>query len=195
MPRHCNFNPKYLKLVHELDEVVLRNLGNTPAKRIIQMIKEVYKEAYRAKQFTRTEINDRGILYGVVNLKHRVMDLVLLYFHDRWPQCVICLYNEYDDSTGIIDEMGIIKQVKEPLKKVIDQISINRPLVPYFNDIQFSGKEIFETLYKTQNIKERENPHFFKQMIPDKCFDLPGLRNGVEKNYSLKNKKIDEYFK
>jgi hypothetical protein len=31
-------------------------------------------------------------------------------------------------------------------------------------------------------------------MIPDKCFDLPGMRHGVEKKYNSQNKKLDEYF-
>ena len=53
-------------------------------------MREISIEVYRAKQFTRTEINNRGVLYGVVSLKHRVMDIVLNYFHQRWPNCNQC---------------------------------------------------------------------------------------------------------
>ena len=119
------------------------------------------------------------------------MDLVLNYFHERFPNCIICLYNEHSRKTGIINEKGIIQEVNSPLKKVVESISKDRPIIPYFNDIQFSGKQIFETLYGSQFISERENKSYFKKMIPDKCCELPGMRGGVEKRF--RNKKINEY--
>jgi hypothetical protein len=93
-----------------------------------------------------------------------------------------------------MNERGEMREIKLPLHKVVNGISNKRDRKPYFEDIQFSGKEIFETLYETQNIKERSNPRYFKHMIPDKCFELPGLRDGIEKRYDEKNKKIDEFF-
>ncbi len=198
LPRHSKYSPKYLNQINKLPNVVLRNSGTPIAKKFIQMMREVFTEAYRAKQFTRTEINNHGVLFGLVLLKHRVMDLVLNYFHERWPQCVICLYNEHTHKTSIINEGGTIQEFKSPLKEVVDEISNKRPIIPYFDDIQFSGEEIFETLYESQNIIERENPRFFKSMIPDKCYELPGMRNGIEKRYIEKrhltrNKKINDY--
>jgi hypothetical protein len=164
------------------------------AKKIIRMMREVNTEAYRAIQFTRTEINKHGVLYGIVLLKHHVMDNVLKYFHERWPQCIICLYNGHTQRTGIINEKGKIREVKLPLKEVVEKVSKGRSIIPYFEDIQFSGEEIFESLYNSQNIVERENPRYFKSMIPDKCFDLPGMKNGVEKRYTSQKKKIDDFF-
>ncbi|MBD3338531.1 MAG: DUF4130 domain-containing protein [Candidatus Lokiarchaeota archaeon] len=192
--RHSDYSPTLAKKIKNLPEVLLRNSGSPLAKKLVRMTKEVFKEAYRAKQFTRTEINDRGVLYGVVLFEHNVMDLVLLYFHQRWPQCVVCLYNEKSQKTGIINEKGIIREVSLPLDQIVRKISEKRPSLPYFEDIQFSGKEIFETLYKSQNIVERENPHYFKSMIPEYCYKLPGMRNGVERGYTSKNKKIDQFF-
>jgi len=191
--RHENFTPDLINHIKKLPDVVLRNLGTQMAKKLIKMVREIFRESYRAKQFTRTNINDRGILYGVVLLRHRVMDLVLNYFHERWPKCIICLYNEYTLKTGIMDEKGNIKEVEMPLENVVEKISKNRPIIPYFEDIQFTGKEIFESLYETQNISERTNEHYFKQMIPDKCFELPGLRNGIEKRFDDRNKKLDDF--
>jgi len=193
LPRHANFSPILAKQINKLPEVFLRNSGSPLAKKIIRMMREVFLEAYRAKQFTRTEINNRGVLFGVVLLKHRVMDLILKYFHERWPSCIICLYNEDNHKTAIINEKGNICEVNSPLKKVVEKVSEKRPIIPYFEDIQFSGKEIFETLYNSQFILERENQSYFKRMIPESCFSLPGMRNGVEKRF--RNKKINEFFK
>lgn len=193
LPRHNKFNPVLLQQIKNIPEVVLRNSGTPFAKKVNRMMREVSSESYRAIQFTRTEINDRGVLFGVVMLKHRVMDIVLEYFHKRWPQCIICLYNEHNQKTGIINENGVIKEVRLPLKNVVEKVSKDRPTIPYFNDIQFSGEQIFETLYRSQNISERENPRYFKSMIPDKCFELPGMRKGVEKRFISRNKKLNEF--
>ena len=192
LPRHKDFSPTLIKQVKRIPEVVLRNSGSPLAKKINRMMREVSTEAYRARQFTRTEINNHGVLYGVVSLKHRVIDLVLKYMHERFgSQCLICLYNEYDQKTAIMDESGRIRVIKSPLIKVVENISRNRPVIPYFDDIQFSGEEIFETLYTSQFISERENQRFFKKMIPDKCFKLPGMRGGVERRF--RNKEINDY--
>ncbi|MFX1366007.1 MAG: DUF4130 domain-containing protein [Promethearchaeota archaeon] len=192
LPQHCKFSPYLIDQIKKIPEVILRNSGTPFAKKINGMMREVTTEAYRAKQFTRTEINNRGVLFGVVLLKHKVMDSILNYFHERWPQCVICLYNEYSNKTGVIDEKGTIQEIDAPLKSVVEKVSNYRPIIPYFNDIQFSGEEIFETLYKSQFISERENNSYFKRMIPDKCFELPGMRHGIEK--SFRNKKINDFF-
>ncbi len=191
LPRHSNFYPDLLVQIKKVPEVAFRNSGSPFAKKINRMMREVSTEAYRAKQFTRTEINNRGVLYGVVLLKHQVIDKVLNYFHERWPQCIICLYNEYNKKTSIINERGKIKETELSLKDAVYEVSKNGPIIPYFEDIQFSGGEIFETLYKSQLISERENQKYFKRMIPDKCFELPGMRGGVEKDF--RNKKINDY--
>jgi hypothetical protein len=191
LPRHCKFSPILIKQIKEIPEVVLRNLGTPFARKINLMMREVSTESYRARQFTRTQINNRGVLYGVVLLKHHVIDIILEYFHERWPQCIICLYNEYNHKTTIIDEKGKIEAFDSPLKNVVEKVSKNRDVIPYFNDIQFSGERIFETLYNSQFISERENQSYFKRMVPDKCFELPGMRSGVEKRF--RNKKINDY--
>jgi len=191
--RHEQFTPDLINQINKLPDVVLRNLGNPLARKLIKMVREIFRESYRAKQFTRTNINDHGVLYGVVLLRHKVMDRVLNYFHERWPKCIICLYNEHTQITGIMDQQGRIREVKMALIEVVDKISSHKPVMPYFEDIQFTGKQIFETLYQTQNITERSNERYFKQMIPNKCLELPGLRDGIEKRFDDRNKKLDDF--
>jgi hypothetical protein len=191
LPRHFNCSKTLIQQVKNIPEVVLRNSGTLFARKVNRMMREVYTESYRAIQFTRTEINNQGVLYGVVLLKHKVIDLVLNYFHERWPNCIVCLFNDHSSKTGIINEKGIIKEVNHPLKKAVEVVSKERSIVPYFNDIQFSGEQIFETLYKSQFIEERENIGFYKKMIPDKCFELPGMKGGVEKRF--RNKEINDF--
>ncbi len=192
LPRHKDFSPVLIRQIKRIPEVVLRNSGTPLAKKINRMMREVSTESYRAIQFTRTEINNRGVLYGVVLLKHRVIDLVLKYLHKRFGSlCIICLYDEGTHKTAIMNEKGKIRVIESPLMKIVQILSEDRPIIPYFDDIQFSGEEIFETLYTSQFISERENKNYFKKMIPDKCFELPGMRGGVEKGF--RNKKINDF--
>ena len=191
LPRHNNFSPLLIKQIKLIPEVIFRNSGTPIAKKINRMMREISIEAYRAIQFTRTEINNRGVLFGVVMLKHRVVDRVLEYFHERWPQCIICLYNEHVKKTYAINEKGVIREFFSPLKEIVNQMSEDRSIIPYFEDIQFSGEEIFETLYNSQFISERENIPYFKKMIPDQCFNLPGMRDGVEKRF--RKKTLDKF--
>jgi len=193
LPRHKNFTPDLIDKLKKLPEVVLRNSGTPLAKKLIKMMKELNTEAYRAKQFTRTELNDRGVLYGIVLLKHKVMDIVLNYFHMRWPQCLICLYNEDTHKTSVMNEKGVIWESELAFREVIKKISKKRKIMPYFKEIQFSGDKIFETLYKSQYIEERDNPNFFEQMIPKHCYKLPGMRDGVEKRFNYQIKKLDDF--
>jgi len=191
LPRHCKSTPILIQQVRKIPEVVLRNSGTLMAKKINKMMREVNTEAYRANQFTRTEINNRGVLFGVVLLKHKVIDLVLEYFHERFPGAIICLYNEHTHKTTTINENGKFCAFELSLKKVVKKVSENRPVVPYFEDIQFTGEEIFETLYASQFITERENQPFFKKMINKSSFKLPGMKGGVEKRF--RNKKINDF--
>ena len=193
LTRHSNCTQSLLSEVKKQPEVILRNSGTPAAKRILKMMKELSLEAYRAIQFTRTEINNKGVLYGVVSLKHNVMDRILDYFHKRWPMCVICLFNEHDNHTSLINEDGLIRYINSSLEKIVKEISRKRPSIPYFEDIQFTGKEIFKTLYESQHIKERYNKRYFKKMIPDYCYKLPGMRLGVEKRFTPNNRKLDKY--
>ena len=192
LPRHCKSTPNLIQQIRKIPEVVLRNSGTLMAKKINKMMREVNTEAYRANQFTRTEINNRGVLFGVVLLKHKVVDLVLKYFHNRFSNAIICLYNEHTHNTSTIDEKGRIRSYKSSLNEVVREVSKNRPIVPYFEDIQFTGEEIFEVLYASQFVKQRESFRYFKSMIPDKCFELPGMKGGVEKRF--RNKEISDYF-
>ena len=130
--RHFRFNPYILEQIKNTPDVVLRNLASPLAKKVNRMIKEIFTEAYRAKQFTRTEINNKGVLYGVIFLKHKVIDLVLKYFHKRWPECVICLYNEHTQTTGLINEGGIIQEIKQHLLSKLEQ---EYPLTDNLEDI------------------------------------------------------------
>ena len=187
--RHANFSPGLLQTIKKIPEIIFLNNGTQEAKKILKMVKEIGLEAYRAIQFTRTKLNNRGIIYGKVLLKHKVEDEVLVYFHERWPMCIVCLFNEYRKQTYTIDEDGKLRKFKKPLSVVVEKLGLERPIQPYFEDIKVENEEMFEALYSSQFIKSRDNRKYFRKMIPKKCMELPGMKGGIEKRFQ--NAQID----
>ena len=193
LPRHTEYNLKLQAQIRRTPEAYFLNSGNQFARKILKMVREIFLDSYRAIQFTRTLMNEHGILSGVVALKHDTEDKVLEYFHERWPQCIICLYNERTKLTHIINEEGQISTHASNLKTVVLDLSAIRPRQPYFEDITETNEDMFKALYESQFIRERANRRYFKQMIPDQCMELPGMRGGVE--HRFRNHSLDRFMK
>ncbi|WP_371803409.1 DUF4130 domain-containing protein [Candidatus Lokiarchaeum ossiferum] len=191
IPRHANYSPIIHKRIQSTPEAVLQNIGSPFARKVDKMIKELFKETERCKQFTRTKLNKKGILAGEISISHAVEDFVLQYFHDRFPNFIVCLYNSLKRETISIDEMGQISIFKKTLDTVIIQLSVNRADQPYFDDIRFDNTDLFEEFYASQFIAERENRKYFKKMIPENCMQLPGMKGGVENRF--RNKNLDRF--
>lgn len=193
IPRHANFSPNIRKIILNTPEAVLQNIGSPFARKVDKMIKELFKETERCKQFTRTKLSKKGILVGEISISHSVEDLVLQYFHDRFPNFIVCLYNTQRRETISINEGGRIQKHKESLESVVTFLSTDRADQPYFDDITFDTMDLFKEFYASQFIAERENRRYFKQMIPDNCMQLPGMKGGVENRF--RNKNLDRFLK
>ncbi len=191
LPRHCNYSPHLKLRVKKTPEVVLQNIGSPFARKVDKMIKDLFKETERCKQFTRTKLNKRGILAGEISISHAIEDFVLQYFHERFPNFIICLFNTKKRETISIDEEGQMIKHRQNLKATIEYYCINRPVYPYFEDITVDTNTLFEEFYGSQFIAARENRRYFKQMIPDNCMQLPGMKGGVENRF--RNNSLDKF--
>jgi len=118
---------------------------------------------------------------------------LLKYFHDRFPNCFICLYNIIKNETITINEQGRFKKFQAPLDEIVKKISMNRPITPYFEDISMDNEEIFEEFYSSQFIASRENRKYFKKMIPKYAMEMPGMKGGIENRF--RNNQLDKYIK
>ncbi|TFH27660.1 MAG: DUF4130 domain-containing protein, partial [Promethearchaeota archaeon] len=104
--RHSEFSLQLVQKIREHEASILQNSGSPFAKRVNGMIRAVFKEFDRQRQFTRTELTPQGVLWGEVHFQHRIEDLVLEYFHERFPQCIILLANEVKNECIFITEAG-----------------------------------------------------------------------------------------
>ena len=193
LPRHSKCNPNLLFEVENTSESILRNYGSQFARKINRMLSEIFCELERNRQFTRTNLNNRGVLYGKITLSHQSEDELLKYFHDRFPNCFICLFNINNNETITMNEQGIIQKFQESLAYTVQKVSINRPITPYFEDISMNNEEIYQEFYSSQFIANRENRKYFKKMIPKYAMDMPGMKGGVENRF--RNNQLDKYIK
>ncbi|MHA1522337.1 MAG: DUF4130 domain-containing protein [Promethearchaeota archaeon] len=190
--RHSGSSPVLISKIMHHDSSLLQNSGSPFAKRVNSMIRAVFKEYDRQRQFTRTELTKKGILWGKVYFEHRIEDLVLEYFHGRFPQCIILLANEVKNECIFINEEG--KMFRSPLsiRELTQILSKGRPQSSIYSDLQYSNEDLFDEFYSSQFIKARRNKRYFRQMIPLKALKLPGMRGGIEIRYQ--NKSLDTFF-
>jgi len=193
LPRHSQCNQNLLLKVENTSESILRNHGSQFARKINKMLHEIFRELERNRQFTRTNLNNRGVLYGKITLSHQSDDELLKYFHDRFPNCFICLFNIIKNETITINEQGKFKKFQASLDEIVKKISMNRPITPYFEDISMDNEEIFEEFYSSQFIASRENRKYFKKMIPKYAMEMPGMKGGIENRF--RNNQLDKYIK
>ena len=193
LPRHSQCSPNLLLKVQNTSESILRNNGSEFARKINRMLHEIFSELERNRQFTRTNLNNRGVLYGKISLSHQSEEELLKYFHNRFPNCFICLINTIKNETITMDEQGSFQKIKVSLDEIVQKISKNRQIKPYFEDISMNNEEIFEEFYSSQFIESRENRKYFKKMIPKYAMEMPGMKGGVE--YRFRNNQLDKYLK
>jgi len=193
LPRHSNCNPNLLLKVDKTSESILKNNGSQFARKINRMLHEIFRELERNRQFTRINLNNRGVLYGKIALSHKSEDELLKYFHNRFPKCFICLFNTIKNETISINEQGKFQKFQVSLAEAVQEISRNRPITPYFEDISIDNEEIFEEFYSSQFIASRENRKYFKKMIPQYAMEMPGMKGGVE--HRFRNNQLDKYVK
>ena len=193
LQKHSLCSPYLLLKVKNTSESILRNNGSQFARKINRMLHEIYRELERNRQFTRTILNDRGVLYGKITLSHQSEYELLKYFHDRFPNCFICLFNTIKSETITMNEQGRFQKFHKSLDEIVKKISMNRPITPYFEDISMDNEEIFQEFYSSQFIKSRENRKYFKKMIPKYAMEMPGMKGGVENRF--RNHQLDKFFK
>ncbi len=191
LPRHSQCNPNLLLKVQNTSESILKNNGSQFARKINRMLHEIFRELERNRQFTRTNLNNHGVLYGKITLSHQSEDQLLKYFHNRFPNCFICLFNTIKNETITMNEKAKIQKFQVSLNKFVQNISRNRPITPYFEDISMNNEEIFQEFYSSQFIASRENRKYFKKMIPKYAMEMPGMKGGVE--YKFRNNQLDKY--
>lgn len=191
LPRHTEFTPDLLRRIQQLPITILENKAHPDARLAYRLAREVGKDFERGRQFTRTQLNEYGVLFGIVMLKYRTNDMLLNYFHTRFPAFVIVLFNKLKQECYISTTMGEFLIEKGDLDSTVAKWSKNRPIDPQFSKLasEPTDRSLFEEFYKSQFIDERENPRYFHHMIPKEVMQWPGME--IENGF--RNNKLDKF--
>jgi hypothetical protein len=191
LSRHAHCTQKILAEIEAHDEIYFQTKGSAKAVQAFNMAREVLKEIGRAIQFARTQINAHAILSCAISLEHAIEDRLMEFWHERFPECVICLYNIRSRCCFIMDEKGEIQKEGRSLDVIVEGLSQKRPEHPLFADLAQgdAAGDIFKTFYESQLIESRANRRYFQQMIPNEWLFRPGL----EVEHGFRNTKLEQF--
>ncbi len=114
--------------------------------------RQVKFERHRAIALIRLiPIEQRGVLYGEFEVRHKTHELIMLHFMKRFPTYSILIFFGNEACVGRDGE--------------IFRETVERPNIPIVKD---EFEKYWLTFYKSQYIEERRNIPYLKRMLPKK---------------------------
>lgn len=220
IPRHhaflhqSNNNKKeILRKLENLSDEILESKVTLDAKKYYQMARSVSREIHYHKMFTRLKIERNSILVGIINPEHKIEDLILKFFYNRFPKFTIILNSikkktiyfigpaelreKLKKKEGIIFKLEKDCVLGKSKLKLENVISILLPILKdnkFFDgiiDTDLDLTKLFKEFYDSQHIDSRENYRLFIQNMPKKYKKKKDMV--VEK--SFRTKTLDGYMK
>ncbi|MBU0762064.1 MAG: DUF4130 domain-containing protein [Candidatus Altiarchaeota archaeon] len=174
--RHRDFNMRLYRKVLSQNRELTDSCATPESKKLHRMYSSVSRCLCKAQGFTRLDVSGKT-LYGLVDLEHDVMDLLLSHFRRRYPGYEIALENK--KKTHVIDVYGGVK---------VHDMGVNSYL-GLGTTPPDSIDPLFSTYYVSQNIRERRNTKLMDKMMPK----LHSRRNHVEHLVNNAGVKITDY--
>ncbi|MFX0198961.1 MAG: DUF4130 domain-containing protein, partial [Candidatus Hodarchaeota archaeon] len=82
---------EFIEQVSQENPEYLENITSDIAKIANKLARDVSREAYKVRAFTRLNLSRHGILFATIEPLYHVEDLVVKWFWKRFPQFVIAL--------------------------------------------------------------------------------------------------------
>jgi probable DNA metabolism protein len=187
LKRNVDSTEELVEYVEKEGEELLEALTTEMARKAYRFAREVGSEIHRMKSFTRLKFTRSGILYGKLENKHDIEDVVVRFFARRFPDFVIVLESwrgcyicgKNFDRVVFADE-----ELKEVVER-LDKSMIGKMDLEQIGDLE----KIWEEFYNSQYINSRKNLKLFGKSIPKKYHTWE--RDNAER--TLGCKKLDEF--
>jgi len=173
-------NPKcpleFIEQVIKEDPAHLENLTSDIAIKADKLARDVSREAYKIRAFTRFNLSRHGILFATIEPQYHVEDLVVKWFWRRFPQFVIAL--ESKPKRGVFLFGPVFTDViftKAPLIEVIEDLEQRLPIKPVLEEVTEFSEKIWQRYYASQYIPSRKNLKLFLKFLPRKYQKWKGL--------------------
>ncbi|MBD3388201.1 MAG: DUF4130 domain-containing protein [Candidatus Altiarchaeales archaeon] len=184
--RHRRYDRRLYEKVMSQDPRLVLNYATPEAKRLYRMQRNVLCSLHLKKGFMRLERSKHGILYAKTRLEHRVADLLLSHFHNRFPTFHIAI--EDGSMTYAISPSGRMTEHTLPVEEVVRRLESKLPVDPLLEGLEFDGR-LWEGFYDSQYISERRNIKLMNKMMPLKHRD----KNAMETRKAKGGHRITDY--
>lgn len=183
---HNRFDIKLYKHVMNQDPRLVKSIATPEARKLYRMHREVGRSIHLNKGFTRFDISPHGILFAKKDFEHDVVDIIMHFFHTRYPKFVITI--ESKGKTYVIDPEGIISTFNQNLKKTVQLLEKKHPINPLLKELNYD-ETLWKEYYDSQFIRERKNLKLMQKMMPLKYRDF----NAVETRMSKRTRNLSEF--
>ena len=114
--------------------------------------------------FIRFNFSKKGILW--TKIVSEFSPYVVEYFSKKYPLFIIMI--EHEKKTYVKKFNQTIKIYEQSVEQVLKKYELKMENIDYLCDLDKDAKELWNTFYDSQNIKERKNHRLFHHFIPKK---------------------------
>lgn len=189
--RNQKCSKEFIEQVSKEDPSYLENITSDIAKKADKLARDVSREAYKVRAFTRLNLSRHGILFATIEPQYHVEDLVVKWFWKRFPQFVIALESKPKRGVFLFGP-GFTDVIftKAPLKEVIEDLESRLPIKPLLGEVAEFSETIWQLYYASQYVPSRKNLKLFLKFLPRKYQKWKGLVTEA----SFGTRRLDEFF-
>lgn len=142
---------------------VSKNFADSRILAFSDLLKKVRNEVHRFKGFIRFEQSVDGYYYAHFDPENDITWLLMPHFAERFNDQAFIIHDTKRNVLGMYD--GYKAQTVN---------AEDRQVTVYLSDEEINFKKLWQTYYKSVNIKERKNHRLMKQFLPIKYWkNLP----------------------
>ena len=151
----------YIKTAIDNKKVdISKNFANKQVLAFCDLLKKVRFEVHRFKGFIRFEQSVDGYYYAHYTPDNDITWLLMPHFAQRFADQAFIIHDTKRNVLGMYDGYQV---------KTVN--AEDRQVTVYLSDEEINFKKLWQTYYKSVNIKERKNHKLMKQFLPLKYWD------------------------
>ncbi|MCK5661295.1 MAG: DUF4130 domain-containing protein [Methanosarcinales archaeon] len=175
----AGISASFIAKVEQIPQAVLENVTTDDARRAYRLARDVLSDIRDAKAFTR--LTQKGdMLIARLDSHHRIEELVVHWFHDRFPPYTIAISSKRG--------MFLLGGRYRTIRHVNPTDSIAAEALSDTEQETEDSRDLWEIYYSSQFIDERANARLFRKNLPKKRLS----KLGVERRFN--NSTIDDFF-
>ena len=170
--RHSDFDPRLVEIVSKQPPNLVFAQATPESRKLYNQYSQVNSELMKLTCYLRLRINPHGILYASHTPLHAIEESLVSHFTYRFPKFVVVLGSKRGTFIG---KNRSIARSQRPLPEVLAALEKQFPLDPILQDLQSMDDDVWEAFYKSQYVKEKDNPTLFRRQVPKQILKMDGF--------------------